>query len=94
MATDLTLTQEELVEITGGKTQAAAQLKELHRRGFLRASRPGMGPVVLSRAHYLAVEQSRLEQNVSAQAVPAAPNIVGLDQWTKQRKHGTQTQRR
>lgn len=90
----LKLSSEEIVELTNGLTQPHAQLKELHRRGFVRASRPRNGPVVLSRAHYLAVEQARPAEPVSAGPAITGPNIVGLEQWQKGRKRGTQTQGR
>lgn len=52
----ITLTDDELVTVTGGYRQAAAQLKELHRQGFYRARRaPITGRVILERAHYDAV---------------------------------------
>lgn len=50
----LTLTAEELVELTGYK-QPCAQLAELQRQGFWRARRNAIGAVVLERDHYTAV---------------------------------------
>lgn len=75
----LTLTTAEIVEITGGLKQPAAQLRELHRQGYVRAHRPRGGAVVLPRAHFEAVNavQSSVEQNQAA----AGPNVVGLQQW-------------
>lgn len=90
----LTLTPAELEEITDGLKQPAAQLKSLHRQGFTKACRPRMGRVVLYRAHYEAVLAGREASSGPAQNAPTGPNVVGLQQWTKGRKHGTQTQRR
>lgn len=85
----LLLSPDELVEITNGLTQPAAQLKALHALGFVRASRPRKGPVVLSRAHYMAVEEHRAgaasdpEHNGPADA---AGVVVGLQAWAAARK--------
>jgi hypothetical protein len=55
MAESITLTPEELVNLTSYK-QAATQLAELHRMGFWRARRSRLtGKVILERAHYEAV---------------------------------------
>lgn len=55
MTHTLTLTAEELVQVTGYR-QAAAQLQALHARGFWLARRaPMTGRVILDRAHYEAV---------------------------------------
>lgn len=59
----LIFTPEELVEITGGRRQPAAQLRELLRRGFFRARRGSVGQVILERAHYEAVCSGRLAAN-------------------------------
>lgn len=91
----LTLTPAELEELTNGLKQPAAQLKELHRQGFVKACRPRMGRVVLYRAHYEAVLAGREPApGAPVQNAPTGPNVVGLEQWTSRRKHGTQTQRR
>jgi hypothetical protein len=50
----LTLKPQEIAELTGYR-QPAAQLAELHRRGFWRAYRSRLGTVILERAHYEAV---------------------------------------
>lgn len=51
----ITLSDEELFQITGYK-RAADQLPELHRQGFFRARRSTTtGDVILERAHYDAV---------------------------------------
>ena len=88
----LILSPDELVQITNGLTQAAAQLKELHRQGFVKACRPRMGGVVLYRVHYEAVATAR-ESDERAQNTRPGPNVVGLERWASKRKqHGTQTQ--
>jgi hypothetical protein len=94
-AADILLSPEEIAAITNGLTQPAAQLRELHKQGFTRACRPRGGPVVLYRAHFEAVAAHR-DATVAAQEQNArsGPNIVGLDQWAKKRKHGTQAQGR
>jgi hypothetical protein len=50
----LIMSREELKELTGYQ-QPAAQLRELHKRGFHRARRSSLGHVILERAHYEAV---------------------------------------
>lgn len=51
----ITLTDDELHEVTGYR-QPAAQLRALHARGFWLARRaPITGRVILDRAHYEAV---------------------------------------
>jgi len=55
---DLILDRDELRRLTGYK-QPAAQLAELKRLGFTRARRDRLGRVVLTRAHYDAVEAGR-----------------------------------
>lgn len=57
----LILGPDELRDITG-YVQPAAQLAELHNRGFFRARRDRLGRVVLTRAHYDAVEADRNPQ--------------------------------
>ena len=50
-----TLTEPELVEVTGYR-RAAEQLAELRRQGFYRARKsPTSGAVIVERAHYDAV---------------------------------------
>ena len=56
--TDLLLTDAELVALTGYR-RAAEQLSELHRQGFSRARRDRLGRVILERAHYDAVAQTK-----------------------------------
>lgn len=51
-----TLSEEEIIKITGGYKRQSAQLAELHRQGYFRARRSKLtGAVVLEREHYLAV---------------------------------------
>lgn len=54
----LIFTREEIEELTG-YTQPAAQLRELHKRGFVRAYRNRLGQVTLERAHYDAVARGQ-----------------------------------
>lgn len=54
MNTDIILTEDELVTLTGYKV-ATKQLTELHRAGFTRARIGSTGRVVLEREHYRAV---------------------------------------
>jgi len=54
-ATVIRLTIYELEELTG-YAQPAKQLKALHERGFWRAVMDHDGRVILTRAHYEAVE--------------------------------------
>lgn len=50
------LSPDEVQALAGGLTQPAAQLRELHRQGFMRARRSRVtGEVVVERAHYEAV---------------------------------------
>lgn len=51
----INLTEDELVQASGGHTQPRRQLGELHRRGFWRAKLNMRQRVDLERAHYLAV---------------------------------------
>jgi hypothetical protein len=62
----LTLSAEQLENLTGYKRQAE-QLAELHRRGYSRAYRDRLGRVVLTRAHFDAVEAGAI--------VPARPKV-------------------
>lgn len=48
----LTLSPEELCEVTGGYTRQADQLRVLHEMGFVRAWRGRMGQVIVERSHY------------------------------------------
>jgi hypothetical protein len=56
----LTLTDDEIRELTGGLRQPAAQLRDLRRQGFYRARRSSVtGQVVLERGHVEAVMAGR-----------------------------------
>lgn len=90
----IVLSEAELEEITNGLTQPAAQLRQLHRQGFVKACRPRGGRVVLYRTHYEAVTADRGPPDRQAQNAATGPNVVGLEQWSKGRKRGTQTQGR
>ena len=63
----LTLSADELRELTGGYERPADQLKCLHARGFLRATIL-RGRLVLERAHYAAV--------CAGQVQPQRPRVV------------------
>ncbi len=91
----LILTPDEIRELTNGLSQPAAQLRELHRLGFTRAHRPRGGAVVLSRAHYLAVEEGRAVDKAQNGPEAPGPNVVGLQQWAQRRQQrGQKTQGR
>lgn len=62
----LKLSEQELRDLTGYSRQAE-QLAELHKLGFARAHRNRLGEVVLTRAHYDAVESGKVE--------PARPKV-------------------
>lgn len=65
---DVTLTEEEIVRLSGGYVQPARQLVALHALGYARAWRSELtGRVVLERAHYEAVASG------SAGPKPATP---------------------
>jgi hypothetical protein len=69
MAESITLTPEELVNLTGYK-QATKQLAELHRQGFWRARRCRVtGAAILERPHYDAVSRG------GDTKPPAAPQL-------------------
>lgn len=94
MNAGIALSPAELQDLTNGLTQPAAQLKALHSMGYVRAHRPRGGAVVLTRAHYLAVEEGRANAP-QAQNETAGPNIVGLQQWAAGRaKRGQKAQGR
>lgn len=66
----LTLSPDELRELTGGLSQPAAQLRELRAQGYFRARRSKVtGQVVLERAHVEAVNAGR------ATIEPPAPKL-------------------
>lgn len=59
MDTDICLSPIELVQITGGYTRQADQLRVLHERGFFRAAIL-KGQLVLERSHYDAVTRAQI----------------------------------
>lgn len=62
---DLILAGEEVKRVSGGYSQPAKQLAELHRQGFWRARRSKItGEVILERAHYDAVCSGREHASV------------------------------
>ncbi len=65
----LTFTEEELLEITGGYTRQADQLRVLRERGFFRAAILH-GRLVLERSHYDAVTRAQL-----GTIAPARPRL-------------------
>jgi hypothetical protein len=66
----LTLTDDEVQELTGGLSQPAAQLRRLRELGYYRAWRSKVtGRVVLERAHAEAVQAGR------ATMQPPAPKL-------------------
>lgn len=58
----LTLSEDELIDASGGYRQAARQLVALHALGFHRATLDRHGRVRLERAHYEAVCRGVLER--------------------------------
>ncbi|MEY4751372.1 MAG: hypothetical protein RIQ60_3586 [Pseudomonadota bacterium] len=66
--TTITLTPAELLELTG-YSQPAAQLQALHKQGYWRARRSITGAVVLTRAHFEAIERG--EDRQAPQQKPA-----------------------
>jgi len=75
----------EVDEMTDGLTQDAAKIRYLRRLGLCVDRKPNGRPLAWRPA------QPSPDQ---AQNAPSGPNVVGLEQWTSRRKHGTQTQRR
>lgn len=73
----LHLSQAEVEQAAGGYKRAADQLRELHARGFTRATlaKVGRKRVLLERGHYEAV--------VSGQYAPAPAPAVPLDPATR-----------
>lgn len=72
--TGATLSEQEIIDASGGYRQPSAQLRELHRRGFWRAYRSTLtGKVVLERPHYDAVSRG----------VDAAPSVPGTPKLRK-----------
>lgn len=69
MSTQLTLTPNELQALTGYRRHAE-QLRELHRRGYWRACRSITGAVVLTRAHFEAIERGEDKQAPQQRPAP------------------------
>lgn len=73
-ATGLNLSQEELVQASGGYRRPADQLRALQALGFTRAfRRAGAGPVILERAHYDAVVRGQFGSPAAANDAARAP---------------------
>lgn len=88
----LNLSPEEVADAAGGYRRPADQLRELHRRGFVRAYKaPVSGKVVLERAHYLAVTRGQFapppERRGAAMDAVAA-NSAGLRDFLTKKKGG------
>lgn len=65
----LTLSPDEIAELTGGLQFPRCQVKRLHERGFVRA-RLERGRVVLERAHYDAVCRGEFARPAPARDTP------------------------
>jgi hypothetical protein len=96
VAANLNLSEQELVDASGGYVRPADQLRELHRRGFARAWRThnGKGHVVLERAHYDAVVTGRfndrpVELPAGAPRVPLPPNRDAVLRRTARPRSGS-----
>ncbi len=78
------LSDEELIDASGGYRLPAAQLKALHALGFTRArlSTIGRKRVILDRAHHDAVERGQFGQRAAAnepgERKPMPPNRAAL----------------
>jgi hypothetical protein len=75
----------EVDEMCDGLTQDAAKIRFLKRLGLRVDRKPNGRPLA-----WRPVEAAA----GPVQNHPTGPNVVGLEQWTSRRKHGTQTQRR
>lgn len=91
----LNLSEEEVQEAAGGYKRPADQIKELHRRGFVRASRAmgGTGHVILERTHYLAVTRGQFAHPVEVTGdvqplVSLAANEASLRAFLGKKKGG------
>ncbi len=78
-------TDAEVDDMCAGLSQDAAKIRYLRRLGLKVDRKPNGRPLA-----WRPVEAS----STVAQNAPPGPNVVGLEQWTSRRKHGTQTQRR
>ncbi|CAN5767035.1 hypothetical protein BH09PSE5_BH09PSE5_08450 [soil metagenome] len=73
---DLLMSRDELEKITGGYTQPAKVLAELHEQGFFRARRSKVdGSVILERAHYDAIVAGNLKPGNSPKVRPAPRRV-------------------
>lgn len=78
-AASLVLSADELHGMTG-KVQPAAQIRALHKQGYVRAYRAGEdGHVILERAHVEAVARGQFGQTAANDAPRAKnrPNLAG-----------------
>lgn len=87
----LNLSEQEVRDASGGYTQAARQLRELHARGFTRAYIPKVGRkrVILERAHYDAVVRGHFAAPAPQEPAarpPAAPDRAGLRAFFGQKR--------
>ena len=70
-----TLTERELIEITG-YTSPNQQLDVLHKRGFVRAFRSRKGNIILERPHYQAVCRGEFGSKDQSQARSLGVNLA------------------
>lgn len=69
-----TLTERELIEITG-YSSPNQQLDVLHKRGFIRAFRSRKGNVILERPHYQSVCRGEFGGNDKLQVTGRGVNL-------------------
>lgn len=79
----LRLTPAELQDITGGRTQSAAQVRWLRAHGFWLAERDNLGGCLLTWDHYRAV-CAGAAPTMPAPEIPEEP-FVPLDEWISER---------
>lgn len=96
------LTDEEIAEICRPLRMPAAQRRHLMRLGMLVKSKADGRPLV-ARAEFVRVMTGvsmapAAQEGAAAQASDTQPNVVGLDQWARERagrrNHGKKTQGR
>lgn len=69
------LDEAEVVALSGGYKRPTEQLRELHARGYFRATRSNLtGRVDVARAHVLAVD---------AAPAPGATGVVSVPNWRR-----------
>jgi hypothetical protein len=78
----------EVDEMTAGLEQPAAKARYLRRLGFRVDRKPNGRPLAWRPTAAAGADQAQ-QQNPQT-----GPNVVGLDQWSRKRKHGTQAQGR